>query len=63
MKNIFEISTAPAARVVSVGTLRSMEASVELDRFTDQTLAEVQFIASILGEIQRIGEPLLRQMM
>jgi len=46
MKNIFEISTPPAARVVSVGALRSMEASVELDRFTDQTLAEVQFIAS-----------------
>ena len=46
MKNIFEISTHPAARVVSVGALRSMEASVELDKFTDQTLAEVQFIAS-----------------
>ena len=45
MKNIFEISTPPAARVVSVGALRSMEASIELDKFTDQTLAEVQFIA------------------
>jgi hypothetical protein len=46
MKNIFEIPTPPAARVVSVGTLRSIEASIELDGFTDQTLAEVQHVAS-----------------
>ena len=46
MKNIFEIPTPPAARVVSVGTLRSIEASIDLDGFTDQTLAEVQHVAS-----------------
>jgi len=46
MKNIFEIPTPPAARVVSVGALRSIETSIELDGFTDQTLAEVQHVAS-----------------
>lgn len=46
MNNIFEIPTPPAARVVSVGALRSIETSVELDGFTDQTLAEVQHVAS-----------------
>jgi hypothetical protein len=46
MKNIFEIPTPPAARVVSVGALRSIETSIDLDGFTDQTLAEVQHVAS-----------------
>ena len=41
MKNIYEIHTPPAARVVSVGALRSIEASIKLEGFTDQTLAEL----------------------
>lgn len=46
MKNIFEIPTPPAVRVVSVGALRSIETSVDLDEFPDYTLAEVQHVAS-----------------
>ena len=46
MKNIFEIPTPPAVRVVSVGTLRSIETSIDLEEFPDYTLAEVQHVAS-----------------
>lgn len=46
MRNIFEISTPPAVRVVSVRALRAIETSVELDGLSDQTLAEVQHVAS-----------------
>jgi len=46
LKNIFEIPTPPAVRVVSVGTLRSIETSIDLEEFPDYTLAEVQHVAS-----------------
>ena len=46
MKNIFEIPTPPAVRVVSVGALRSIETSIDLEEFPDYTLAEVQHVAS-----------------
>jgi hypothetical protein len=46
LKNIFEIPTPPAVRVVSVGALRSIETSVDLEEFPDYTLAEVQHVAS-----------------
>jgi hypothetical protein len=46
LKNIFEIPTPPAVRVVSVGALRSIETSIDLEEFPDYTLAEVQHVAS-----------------
>lgn len=46
MKHRFEIPTPPAARVVSVGTLRSIDHDINLDAFSDNTLAEMQHVAS-----------------
>ena len=46
MKHRFELPTPPATRVVSVGSLRFLEHDVNLDAFTDHTLAEVQHVAS-----------------
>ena len=46
MKHRFELPTPPATRVVSVGSLRSLEHDVNLDAFSDHTLAEVQHVAS-----------------
>lgn len=46
MNNHFNIPTPPASRVVSVGVLRSLEVELDLDDFGDETLAEIQLIAS-----------------
>jgi hypothetical protein len=46
MKHRFELPTPPATRVVSVGCLRHLDHDIDLDAFTDCTLAEVQHVAS-----------------
>jgi hypothetical protein len=46
MKHLFEIPAPPAARVVSVGNLRLLDHDVDLEAFSDDTLAEVQHVAS-----------------
>lgn len=46
MKHRFEMPAPPAARVVSVGALRPMDHDIDLDAFSDDTLAEMQHVAS-----------------
>lgn len=41
-----EVPAPPAARVVSVAALRLLDSTVDLDDFSNETLAEVQFLAS-----------------
>jgi len=41
-----EVPAPPAARVVSVAALRMLDSTVDLDDFSNDTLAEVQFLAS-----------------
>lgn len=46
MNHTSEMPAPPATRVVSVGTLKELESTVDFDGFSDDTLAEVQLLAS-----------------